>query len=271
MRSHSLAGQRWVITGASDGIGRALALEVASRGARTVLAARSVPGLESLVREIHGRHGVEAIAAPTDVTDLAQCERLAAVARERLGGIDVLVANAGVSMHGRFEDAQPEVFRRLMDVNFFGAVDCIRAALPELKHSRGSIVAVSSVAGLRGYPLRSGYSASKFALHGLCEALRVELAADGVNVLIVSPGFIDTDIRKRALGPTAAEGSGAHGVIVGGAMSAQECARQIVAATLARRRHVVLTAVARVATLVSRVLPSLADRMLARRLEQGRI
>lgn len=267
----SLAGQRWVITGASMGIGAALAREVAARGGLPVLAARSAEALDALAAELRERHGIAALVAPTDVTDPAQCERLAALARERLGGIDVLVLNAGVSMHGRFEDASPEVFRRLMDINYFGAIDCIRAALPELKKSRGSIVAVSSVAGLRGYPMRSGYSASKFALHGLCESLRVELMDDGVHVLVVSPGFIATDIRRRALGPTAEEGSGGHDVTVGAAMSAEDCARAIVDATLARRRHVVLTPTAKLATALSRWLPATSDRLLARRLRQGRI
>lgn len=265
-----LTDQIWVVTGASEGIGRAVARKAASAGAHVVLAARSADRLEEVATEIRTDVDVEALAVPTDVTDPRQCRTLADRAVAELGGIDVLVVNAGVTMHADFEETDAEVHRRLMAVNYFGALDTIRAALPALRERRGVIAAVSSIAGLRGFPTRTGYSASKFALRGLTEALRVELAPEGVHVALISPGYVDTGIRTHALGPDGRPlGSGAP--VVGGAISAERCAEAILGAVRRRRRHVVLTPVSKIVHWVNRFAPGLLDRFLIAAYRRGRI
>lgn len=154
-----------IVTGASSGIGEAMAREFAAQGARVVLGARSVQKLQLIAGEIRSQGG-QAAYCGVDVTNVDECRRLIETAVNEFGGIDVLVCNAGLSMRAIFDDVDLGVLHRLMDVNFWGTVNCCKFALPYLQRSRGSIVGISSVAGLHGLPGRTGYSASKYAMTG---------------------------------------------------------------------------------------------------------
>jgi NAD(P)-dependent dehydrogenase (short-subunit alcohol dehydrogenase family) len=197
---HPLHDKVALITGASSGIGRATALRLAMLGVRVALAARTAPALEEAAAEA-GRHGAQALALPTDVTDAEQCRRAVAATVERFGGLDLLLCCAGVSMRSRFEETDLAAVDRVMRVNFFGTLYPTYHALAAVKATRGSLVAISSLVGKRGTPTYSIYGASKFAVQGLYESLRLELAPAGVHVGIVSPGHVGTPLRERVLGP----------------------------------------------------------------------
>ena len=187
-----------IVTGASSGIGEAMAREFAAQGARVVLGARSVQKLQLIAGDIRSRGG-QAAYCGVDVTDVGECRRLIDTAVREFGGIDVLVCNAGLSMRAIFDDVDLEVLHRLMDVNFWGTVNCCKFALPYLQQSHGSIVGISSVAGLHGLPGRTGYSASKYAMTGFLETLRIENLKKGLHVMIACPGFTASNVRFSAL------------------------------------------------------------------------
>lgn len=229
-----------VITGASDGIGAELARQLAAQGAWLALAARRAHELD-VVAQACIASGGRAIVVPTDVTDPAQCDHLIERAIEAYGRIDVLVNNAGLGAHFRFgPHADVEVYERLMRVNYLGAVRCTRAALPALQQSRGLIVAMSSLAGKTGVPGRTAYAASKHAMNGFFDSLRIELDGTGVDVTVVCPGFVRTNIRRNALGPDGAP-LGASPIDESKAMPLEECVRQTVAAMARRQRELVIT------------------------------
>lgn len=258
-----------VITGASDGIGREMALQLADQGAWLALAARDAAKLEAAAAECRARGG-RAVAIPTDVGDQAQCRRLIDRAVEEFGRIDTLVNNAGVSMWARLDEVTDFApFETMMRVNYLGSVWCTHAALPHLKRSRGRIVAVSSLTGLTGVPTRSGYAASKHAMGGFFDSVRIELADEGVSVTVVYPGFVSTGIRTRAFGPdgTPLKVSPVHESEV---MTPEECARQTIAAAAARRRGLVMTARAKVGQWIKLVAPAMVDRIARKAIEQGR-
>lgn len=199
MSRRNLAGSRILITGASSGIGRALALELARTGAKLVLNARRAERLEALAEEANKLGGHSAIAVG-DVTSPEARRAALAVARDRFGGLDILVNNAGVSAHGPFDAAGPERLRRIMEVNFFAAVEMTREALPLVRQGRqGLVVNIGSILGHRGIPFQSEYCASKFALRGFGESLRAELTKCGVDLLTVSPGTTDTEFFDHLL------------------------------------------------------------------------
>ena len=195
---HPLTGKVALVTGGSSGIGRATALRLASFGTRIALAARTEAALQEVVREAESL-GVEALAVPTDVTDVEQCRCAVESTVGHFGRLDVLICSAGVSMRGMFADAEPAALEQIMRVNFFGTLYPTLFALPHVKRSRGSLVAISSMTGKRGTPSYAIYGASKFAVRGLYDSLRLELADDGVHVGVVSPGFVDTPLRQRVL------------------------------------------------------------------------
>lgn len=193
----SLTGKNIIITGASSGIGKAIALEAAKVGANLALAARSTSNLEEIAKDLSSSEG-KIIAITTDVTKEMDCQELINKAASQLGGIDILINNAGISMRAPFEEVETSVLKEIMDVNYWGAVYCTKAALPELLKNKGSLVAVSSVTGFKGLPGRTGYASSKFAMNGLFESLRMEYMSRGLHTLIACPGFTASNIRFNA-------------------------------------------------------------------------
>jgi NAD(P)-dependent dehydrogenase (short-subunit alcohol dehydrogenase family) len=196
----SFRGKIVLITGASSGIGRATALRLAGHGANLALVARNADALSEAQSEVE-RHGGQAIAVPTDVTSSEQVARAVESTVSRFGTLDILICSAGVSMRAYFESSALEAAKRVVQVNFFGTLYATHFALPYVKKSRGSLVAISSLTGKRGIPSYSVYGASKFAVQGLYEALEVELGRDGVHVGVVSPAFVGTPLRDKVLGP----------------------------------------------------------------------
>ncbi|OGU21344.1 MAG: short chain dehydrogenase, partial [Gemmatimonadetes bacterium RIFCSPLOWO2_12_FULL_68_9] len=189
------AGKVVIVTGASQGIGKALCLELSAQRPRLVLAARDAQALAAVATSCSAR-GAETLAVPTDVADEASCRALVAAAVERFAGVDVLVNNAGMGMLARFEDVTDLAqYERLMRVNYLGSVYPPFHALPHLKRSRGQLVAVSSLAGLCGVPMRSAYAATKHAQMGFFDSLRIELRPTGVSVTVIAPYFVQSEIR----------------------------------------------------------------------------
>ena len=254
-----LKGKTVVITGASSGIGEAMAKVYSGMGARLVLGARSEQKLVDLVAGIRASGG-EAVCAATDVTVQEECKRLIDCGVEAFGGIDVLVCNAGISMRAIFDDVDLSVLHRLMDVNFWGTVHCAKYALPYLQASHGSLVGISSVAGLHGLPGRTGYSASKFAMTGFLETLRIENLKKGQHVMVACPGFTATNVRYSAL---IADGSqqGSTPRREERMMTPEEVAR-IVAKGIAKRKRLCLMDMEGHAThFVKKFAPAFLDRM----------
>jgi len=257
-----------VITGGSSGIGREIAYQLSAQGALLVLAARDPSLLESVTAECR-RRGARAIAVPTDVAIESQCRALIERAVAEFGRIDTLINNAGLSMHARFEELDSmEPIERLMRVNFFGSVYCTSYALPYLTTTRGRLVAVCSLAGLTGVPTRTAYAASKHAMAGFFNSLRIEIADDGVSVTVVYPGFVATEIATRAIGP--------HGVTLAQrpvrdaeVMPADECARRIVTAAAGRKREAVMTLRGKLGLWLRLVAPGTIDRIATRTVERG--
>lgn len=251
-----------VLTGASEGIGRALALELAGQRLSLVLAARNRERLEEVARECEAA-GSQCLVVQTDITDAAQCRALVDSAIARFGRMDVLINNAGSTMWSRFDElADLGVIEQVMSVNYFGAVYLTAAALPWLKQSRGRLVAVTSLAGLTGVPERTGYAASKHALTGFFDSLRIELAGSGVSVTIIAPDFVRSEIHKRAIGPDGRP-LGESPMQVSRIMSAEECARMALRAIERRKRLLITSARGHVGRWVRLFAPSLIDRMAA--------
>ena len=253
-------GKTVVITGASDGIGAELARQLAADAPNLVLAARTLDRLDQVAEQCRAR-GARVLTVATDVTRDEDCRALVERAVSEFGGIDVLVNNAGISMHARFDEiADFSTFERLWRVNCLGTVLCTRYAYPHLVARRGLVVGVSSLAGKTGVPARTTYCASKFAQSGFLDALRVEAEEQGVAVLVAYPGVVATEIRRRGLNARG-EAAGVSGLEERGAMPVEECARQIVAAMRARRRELVMTPKGKVGMWLKLIAPGLVDRM----------
>jgi short-subunit dehydrogenase len=264
---NNFAGKSVLITGASEGIGRALALELAPLGARLALNARSAQRLQSTAHDCVAL-GAEAVALPGDVSQRQDCQGLIAATLERFGRLDVLVNNAGITMWSRFDAVVDfSVFERLLAVNYLGPVWLTAAALPHLKQSRGLIVAIASIAGLTGVPERTGYAASKHALIGFCESLRIELRGSGVDVCIIAPDFVVSQIHRRAVGPDG-KPLGTTPMQESRIMSADECARLTVRAMQRRQRLAILSARGRLGRWARLVAPGLVDRIAQRAIRE---
>lgn len=250
-----------VITGASSGIGKALAEKYASEGWNLSLAARRIDLLHEIEKKYPERNF---LLVKTDVTVEADCKNLIDSTIEKFGRIDVLINNAGISMRAVLENVELQVIRRVMDVNFWGTVYCTKFALPHLLASKGSLVGVISVGGYVGLPGRSGYSASKFAVRGFLDSVRIENRRSGLHVLIAAPGFTTSDIRKNAL---LANGSlqGATPRDENKMMSAEKCAWYIYRSVKWRRRKLILTFIQGKATvLVAKLWADLVDGFIYR-------
>ena len=258
-----------IITGASKGIGAELARQLAAKGARLVLAARNEKELEA-VADACRKAGASVVTVKADVSVERDCQAIVAGALIAFGRIDTLVNNAGVSMWARFEDIEDvSVLERIMRVNYMGAVYCTRHALPHLRESRGRIVGISSLAGRTGVPTRTGYAASKHAMTGFFDSLRIELAGSGVTVTMIYPGFVSTGIRENATGPDG-KPIRVSPVREGEVMSVEDCARRIVRAIGRRERDVVMTARGRMGLWLKLFAPGLVDRIARRAIERGR-
>jgi NAD(P)-dependent dehydrogenase (short-subunit alcohol dehydrogenase family) len=259
------SGKVVVITGAAGGLGRALALRFGAGGARIVALDRKRAALDELVARLH-EAGVQAIGEPCDVTCEGDCVRAMTAARRAFGGIDVLVNNAGITHRSAFARTDAAVIRRVMEVNFFGALHCTHAALPDLLARRGSVIAISSVAGFAPLVARTGYAASKHALHGFFDSLRSEVEPLGVHVLVVCPSFIATGIEKNALGGDGTPVRHPQS-IVGTRASAEAMAGRIFDAARSGKRLLLPGATARASWWVSRLAPRLYERLMVRKLK----
>ena len=247
-----------IITGASSGIGRALAKEFAAKGAKLSLGARRTELLEELKQ---GLTGTEILITQTDVSQEADCKALIEGTIKHYGCIDVLINNAGISMRALFEDVDLNVIRQLMDVNFYGTVYCSKYALPYLLKTKGSLVGVISIAGYVGLPGRTGYSASKFAIRGFLDTVRIENLKKGLHVLVAAPGFTASEVRKVALTNDGSQ-QGETPRNEDKMMSAEECARHIVKAVEKRKRELILTFVeGKLTVFLGKFFPSLLDKL----------
>jgi short-subunit dehydrogenase len=259
----SLAGRRLLITGASRGIGRALAEQAASAGAWVAVAARSAERLESLVATLT-RAGHRAFAVPVDVTVDEERRRLLDMVCHEFGGLDVLINNAGVASFGHFSESSEVVLRRVMEVNFFAAAELMRLAVPALRRGREpAVVNVASVCGRRGLPAWPEHSASKFALCGLTEALRGEFVRFGIDVLLVLPGLTRTDPARHLL-----RNEGRMKFDFTGAMPPEQVASHILAAVQKNRAETVVGWQAAWLLRANRIWPGFVNRMLARKVRQ---
>ena len=257
------ANKTIIITGASEGIGRALALELAPQAPRLVLAARNRERLESLAKECEAA-GATTLVCRCDITGKADCETLVRNSIDRFGQIDILVNNAGATMWAEFSEVSDLlVFRELMDINYLGAVYCTHFALPYLLESRGLILAVASLAGLTGVPSRTGYAASKHAMVGFFDSLRIELRTTGVGVCIIAPDFVVSQIHRRA--------RKGDGEIMGDTpmqeariMSAEDCAALIAGAMRKRQRLLITSVRGKLGRWLKLIAPALIDRIAER-------
>ena len=258
-----------VITGASKGIGAELARQLAAKGAKLVLAARNDRELEAVAADCR-KSGAAVVTVKADVAVERDCQAIVAGAVLAFGRLDTLVNNAGASMWARFEEIEDvSVLERIMRVNYMGAVYCTHHALPYLRESRGRIVGVSSLAGRTGVPTRTGYAASKHAMTGFFDSLRIELADSGITVTMIYPGFVATGIRENATGPDGRPIM-VSPVKEGEVMSVEDCARRIVRAIERREREVVMTARGRMGLWLKLFAPGLVDRIARRAIEKGR-
>ena len=247
-----------IVTGASSGIGLASARLFGKMGANVVMAARSLEKMQTLASSVADEKHVLCIKC--DVSQEADCERLVDLAVQRFGRIDILVNNAGLSMRAMFRDLDLKVIHKLMDVNFWGTVNCTKYALPYLLESKGSVVGVISIAGYSALPARTGYSSSKYAIRGFLDTLRIEHLKDGLNVLVFAPGYTASNVRNAAL---VADGSaqGETPLDEGNLMSAEDCALRLAKALSKRKSQVILTALGRVTVWAHRFFPGLTDKL----------
>ena len=249
-----------VITGAGSGIGKALALEFARNGSRVVISGRQLDVLENVAKEIK-LSGGDVFIVRTDVSNESECKALIESSLKQFGSIDVLINNAGISMRALFDDVDLDVIRKLMDVNFWGAVYTTKFALPHLLKSQGSVVGISSIAGKKGLPGRTGYSASKFALEGFLETLRTENLKKNLHVLVACPGFTASGIRSKSLtkdGTAQSESPRDEKSM----MSAEEVAHSIYRAIKDRKRDLILSPEGKLSVFLNKFFPSWMDKIV---------
>jgi NAD(P)-dependent dehydrogenase (short-subunit alcohol dehydrogenase family) len=264
MTRRRFSGSTVIVSGAGSGLGRACALRFAQAGARVVLLDVDPIAARQAVGQIVAEGG-QALAVQCDVTEPEACAAALAQAHEAYGRIDVLINNAGITHRSAFEATRADVVRRVIEVNLFGAINLTRSALPHLRRSRGLLIAVSSVAGFTPLLARTGYAASKHALHGFFGSLRSELRPAGIDVMLVCPSFIATGIDRNALGADGAPATHAQ-VVVGRPLTPEFVAERIYAGAGRSRRLLLVGATARAAWWLNRIAPALYERIMARRL-----
>jgi short-subunit dehydrogenase len=246
------------VTGGSEGIGKALVDMLIAMGAKVATCGRNQDKLYDLQLS-HSGSFLHTIVA--DVSNLNDCRNFINSTISTFGGIDILINNAGISMRALIKDAEIEVLKKVMDINYYGTVYCTKLALNSIIERKGTIVGISSIAGYRGLPGRSGYSASKFAVNGWLEAVRTELMDDGVNVMWVCPGFTSSNIRNAALN-SKGQKQGESPMDESAMMSSQECAAHILKAVAHRKRSLVLTFNGKRTVFMNKFFPSLADKLV---------
>lgn len=249
-----------IITGASSGIGKACAYSFAKAGYAVVLAARDAEKLHVIKNDLENNN-YTAIAIPTDVSIETDCKNLINETISKLGRIDVLINNAGISMRALFNELELTVIKRVMDINFWGTVYCTKYALPHILKQQGSVVGISSVAGFVGLPARTGYSASKFAMHGFLHALRIENLKNNLHVGIVAPGYTASNIRNTALnskGNSQQESPLDESKL----MTAEAVAEQVLKCVLRRKRLVVLTFTGKLTFWLNKFFPSVTEKLI---------
>lgn len=248
------------VTGGSDGIGRALVGQLLSLGAKVATCGRNHDKLYHLQSE-YPSYPLHTVVA--DVSSENDCRHFIQSTIKMFGGIDILINNAGISMRALLQDSTNDVLRQVMDVNFFGAAYCTRFALDSIIERKGIIVGISSIAGYRGLPGRSAYSASKFALQGWLESLRTEMQDQGVHVMWVSPGFVTSNIRKVALN---SEGKPEAESLMneGNMMTPEAAAKAVVRAIRQKRRTLVMSFTGKQTVFLNRFFPALADKLVHR-------
>lgn len=249
-----------VITGSSGGIGESLAIKFASEKSRVVISARDSNKLDNVRKKLEAS-GAEVLTVIGDVSREDDCKRLVDETIKRFGQIDVLINNAGISMRALFADVDLDVLRKVMDINFWGTVYCTKNALPYLFKTKGSLVGISSIAGKKGLPGRTGYSASKFAMEGFLETIRTENLKKDLHVLVACPGFTATDIRKNALSE---KGEQQHSSPrkEEKMMTSDEVANHIYKAIINRKRDLILTSNGKLTVWLNKFFPSLVDKLV---------
>ncbi|MEY2800194.1 MAG: hypothetical protein RI934_1182 [Bacteroidota bacterium] len=261
MNKMDIKGKVVVITGASSGIGLALAESFAGAGAKLVLAARNLAKLQEIAANLKLKYASEVITVGVDVSKEVQCQNLISQSIKNFGQIDVLINNAGISMRAIFEEVDLKVLSEVMDINFWGTVFCTKHALPELLKTKGVIVGVSSIAGYKGLPGRTGYSASKFAMQGFLESVRVENLYKGLSVLIACPGFTASNIRSVARSKDGLP-QGESPMNEKNIMQPEQVAQAILRAVEQRKRTLVLTTQGKFTVWLAKHFPALADRLI---------
>jgi short-subunit dehydrogenase len=256
-----MKGKVGIVTGASSGIGKALCYELAKQGSHIILVARRLEIIEEIAKEINLLYKVETLAIKADVSIESDCQKFVDQTVARFGKIDILINNAGISQRVMFANLQLSVIHKVMDTNFWGSVNSTKFALPYLLEQKGSLVAVSSISGFSPLPARTGYCASKYALHGFMESLRIELLHSGMHIMVVAPEYVNSEIRKHALLD--------HGQEQGDSprkesemLTAELVAKRIVKGIKKRRRTMLIGKMGTLIVGVSRIFPKLSDKLI---------
>ncbi len=250
-----------IVTGGSSGIGEACAESFAKAGAKVVITGRSDEKLAEAKKTLIQKGCDTILTISGDVSSEEDCNNTIIKVLDTYGKIDVLINNAGISMRSLFDDIEIDVFKQVMNVNFYGALYMTKSCLSHIKKTKGSIIGISSIAGKKGLPARTAYSASKFAMEGFLQALRIELIHDEVHVLVVSPGFVKTNIRNTALKSDGSQ-QGQSPKNEDKLMTAEEVAEAVLIATVKRKRDLILTTQGKTLVQVNKFAPSLADKQV---------
>lgn len=257
MKKQSLKDKVVIITGATSGIGEACALVFGKAGAKIVITGRSQDKLDRSRIKLADEN-IEVLSILADASSESDNKKIPELTLAKFGRIDILINNAGISMRALFQDLELDVFRKVMDTNFYGAVYATKYCLPEILKSKGSIIGISSINGFRGTPARTAYTSSKYAMNGFFESLRTEVMNQGVHILVASPGFTASNIRNGAL-TAKGKSQGESPRDESKMMSSEEVAKAILAATLKRKRDLVLTTQGKLAVFLNKWIPSIMD------------